>query len=275
MACIRYSMPRPENAPESGKLLYVTSSVYSSDWKSFLHTHDCSELFYCLRGRGEFRVEKERLPVQSGDILIVNPHVRHTETSTMEFPLHYIALGIDGLSFAFEGATQYGRFHLPENSDQRNELKELLRESEAQQPFFGPVCQNLFELFLFRLLRDAACQVTVMPPKRIPIECVQVKNYIDSHISQPLTLDLLAEQVHLNKFYLAHAFSGAYGTPIINYLLAQKLRCAQDHLADTDLSIAEVAEVSGYSSQSYFSQLFKKSTGLTPAQYRKQMRSVK
>lgn len=81
------------------KLLYVTTSKYEGDWQSILHSHPFSELFYVVNGSGFFIAEDEGFPVSKNDMVIINPHVQHTEKSGSESPLEYIVLGINGLSF--------------------------------------------------------------------------------------------------------------------------------------------------------------------------------
>ena len=56
----------------------------------------------------------------------------------------------------------------------------------------------------------------------------------------------------------------------ITYLIQRRLQISKDLLTQTDYSIAEIAASTGFASQSYFSQIFKKFTGISPNQYRKQ-----
>ena len=83
-------------------LLYITTSKYEGDWQSILHSHPFSELFYVVSGGGFFIAEGQEFPVGTNDLVIINPHVQHTEKSLQTAPLEYIVLGIDGLAFSFE-----------------------------------------------------------------------------------------------------------------------------------------------------------------------------
>ena len=99
-------------------------------------------------------------------------------------------------------------------------------------------------------------------------ECALAKRYIDSNYSQNITLDSLAEITHINKFYLAHSFTECVGQSPINYLTDRRLEACKELLVSSNLSVAQVATSVGFSSQSYFSQIFRKKTGMTPRQYR-------
>ena len=69
---------------------------------------------------------------------------------------------------------------------------------------------------------------------------------------QDITLDTLAEVSHLNKYYMVHAFTRQFGCSPINYLCEVRIKASKELLATTDYSITEVAQSSGFSSQSYF-----------------------
>ena len=105
---------------------------------------------------------------------------------------------------------------------------------------------------------------------RISKECALAKRYIDTNYAQNITLDTLAELTHINKYYLAHSFASCIGQSPISYLSSKRLQASMELLVNTNHSIAQVASSTGFSSQSYFSQMFKKSVGMTPQQYRKQ-----
>ena len=103
-------------------------------------------------------------------------------------------------------------------------------------------------------------------------ECTQIKNYLDANYSENITLDTLAELSHMNKYYMAHAFTKYIGLSPINYLLQKRIQEGKSLLESTSFSIAQISSTLGFSSQSYFSQSFKKATGKTPVQYRTEVR---
>ena len=81
-------------------LVNASSSRYEEDWPSIPHTHAFTELFYVSRGSGEFLIEDQRFSIEKDDLIIVNPHIPHTETSKSSMPLTYYTVGVDGISFS-------------------------------------------------------------------------------------------------------------------------------------------------------------------------------
>lgn len=105
-------------------------------------------------------------------------------------------------------------------------------------------------------------------------ECTQIKNYLDANYSEDISLDTLASLTHLNKYYMAHAFTKHTGLSPMSYLLQKRIQEAKSLLESTSCSIAQISNILGFSSQSYFSQVFKKATGKTPLQHRSEYKST-
>ena len=96
-----------------------------------------------------------------------------------------------------------------------------------------------------------------------------MEQYINNHYQEDITLELLSEKTYMNKFYLVHAFKQYKGVSPINYLIRLRVQQAKELLETTNYSIAQISDSCGFSSQSYFSQVFKKACGMTPNAYRK------
>lgn len=82
-------------------LLNASSSRYEGDWPSIPHSHAFTELFYVRDGRGEFLLEDKIYPISKDDLIIVNPHINHTEISKGTPPLSYFTVGVEGVCFSF------------------------------------------------------------------------------------------------------------------------------------------------------------------------------
>ena len=186
---------RAGNSLSGARLLYVTEARFNTDWHSALHSHPCTELFYCVRGIGEFRMKDKVLPVGSDDLVIVNPNVEHTESSISSNPLEYIVLGVDGLDFTFSPDSQ--DYALLNYREGRSEivffLHTLVREAGEQPRGWEDVCQHLLEVLLTLIVRHTHFTMQVEPARRTNKECAAARRYIDEHFAEPLTLDALAE----------------------------------------------------------------------------------
>lgn len=99
------------------------------------------------------------------------------------------------------------------------------------------------------------------------------RDYILTHLDKPITTEELSRAVGMNRTYLCKRFQEEAGMTVNRYVTAVKMDEAKRLLEVTKKTPAEIAEVLGYSSQSYFQSVFKKSTGRTPGEYRAEGKS--
>lgn len=95
------------------------------------------------------------------------------------------------------------------------------------------------------------------------------RDYIFDHINEPISTDALAAFLRMNRTYLCNLFMRETGMTVNHYIASVKIDEAKRLMRVTHKSIAEIAEYLGFSSQSYFQKVFKKYTGVTPGEYRK------
>lgn len=97
-----------------------------------------------------------------------------------------------------------------------------------------------------------------------------LKKYIDEHLDHELSRKELADQVFLSESYISHIWRSATGSSLKDYVTTMKMEQAKRMLRETAYSISQIALMLGYTHFAYFSSTFKKKTGITPAEYRKQ-----
>ena len=95
-----------------------------------------------------------------------------------------------------------------------------------------------------------------------------IHTYIDQHLAEPISLAELAEQVYLNPVYLSRAYKQITGQNLSKYIADRRLEKARSLLSNSNAKISEIAGRVGYESPAHFSRIFKKSTGMTPQEYR-------
>lgn len=96
-----------------------------------------------------------------------------------------------------------------------------------------------------------------------------VKEYIDAHYTEKITLDELSERFYINKFYLLEIFKREYGMGVNQYLIHLRITKSKGLLRFTDKTAEEIAYECGMNSPNYFNRVFKKIEGITPGEYRK------
>ena len=262
-----------ESLPRQQMILRnVASAKYGGDWYSIPHAHSYTELFYIIGGDGQFQINDKRFPVHAHQLVVVNPGILHTEVSYEAHPLEYIVLGIEGLELTIPDSDEarYCIYSFGEHNEVLTCMQSVLREMQERKPEHQTLCLAYMDIIMVLLMRHASVSVT-QTHSRFPSnrQCAAVRHYIDKHYKENLTLDMLAEKASINKYYMAHAFKREYGVSPINYLISCRIREGKRLLAETALSLSQIAAVLGFSSSSYFSQSFRNAEGTSPTEYRK------
>ncbi|MHC1748133.1 MAG: response regulator [Cellulosilyticaceae bacterium] len=97
----------------------------------------------------------------------------------------------------------------------------------------------------------------------------QMYSYIDTHYSEPITLNDLAGIFHMSYSYLSTYFSTTSNKGFNEYLNEVRINKAKQLLKHSNISISDIGEKVGYADQSYFSKVFKKMTQCSPSEYRR------
>lgn len=99
----------------------------------------------------------------------------------------------------------------------------------------------------------------------------KVKKYLEhSYMNYDLSLDSVSSLLNINPSYLSCIFKRCTGVNFLDYITNLRICAAKDYLRNPFKSASEIAAMVGYDSSSYFTRAFKKNTGLTPTEYRKQ-----
>ena len=96
-----------------------------------------------------------------------------------------------------------------------------------------------------------------------------ITRYLQEHLSEEISLSVLAEKFHLSGQYISQLFKSEIGVNFLAYLTNIRMENAKKLLLSSSLSIAEISEQSGYGDYRVFTKVFKKSEGVTPSQYRR------
>ena len=256
----------------NARLLSIAFSKDEGDWKSIMHTHHFTELLFVVSGEGSFSFNQEQSPLRRGDLVIIPPYTEHTERSSQNHPLEYYVLGIDGISFLSQKDRECA--HVFCNFEHDPSIHELFRQMlyEIRTAQYGSqtICQHLLEILILKIIRSQQLIPVSINSIRMTKECAQIKEYLDSNYAEHITLDTLTGLTHMNKYYMVHSFTKYAGLSPIQYLNQTRLKRAQHLLKNTNYSISDIASSTGFSSQSYFTQIFRKNFNMTPVKYRQE-----
>ncbi|MDO4271297.1 MAG: AraC family transcriptional regulator [Eubacteriales bacterium] len=261
------------------KLLYVSKiRPDASAHPRVMHAHkDFVEIILICSGISEYLIHDKKQYIRAGDLLVYNSGVVHDEISGPDIAVGSYCVAVGGLHMP--GLRE--NMLIPDNAgyifptgDSFGELRTLcemmyhsLSEGEPRAEAF---CHSLMHALLVKTLAvadgpKAADEHKVEEPH---ILGRRIKEYIDTHYMEPITLQSMSETLHISPYYLSHVFKQMSGYSPVQYLLRRRIGEAQTLLITTDLPITRVAEMVGYDTQSYFNLQFTKNVGMPPKKYR-------
>ena len=219
------------------------------DWQ----THDCEVVGEAGDGmealtqidtlRPDIVIMDINIPIMNGLKVIQLSRIKHPNTAFV------IVSGYDDFSYCREAL--------------RLQITDYILKPVNYEEF-GTCIDNL-KISLFERRVSSAAE----PEKQEERAITGITRYLQEHLAEEISLSVLAEQFHLNPQYISQLFKSEIGVNFLVYLTNIRMEKAKKLLLSTALSIAEVAEQSGYGDYRVFTKVFKKSEGITPSQYRR------
>ena len=133
-------------------------------------------------------------------------------------------------------------------------------------------CRSVQEIFDLHdvMFRDYTARMQAIQRHEVYSRQVYLcMDYIDHNLQQPLTVRMLAEELHISPTYLSALFRKETGMAVSEYIRRKRVDTAKTLLQYTEFSCLEIAEYLCFSTDSHFSRIFREYTGATPTAFRK------
>jgi AraC-like DNA-binding protein len=231
-------------------------------------------LVYTISGKGRLLYEDSEYVVSKGTVFFINCLNYHYYESSLEEPWEILWIHFNG-SYAngyyeefckntFSIITPQDSF-LIESTLRRilsmHQRKDIHRELITS----SLIVTILTELILLNTSQDHDSNFA-------PSHIKAIKNKLNKDYTQKISLDDLAKEFSMSKFYLSKEFKKYTGTTINEYLIDQRISHSKELLKYSDLSISDITFASGINNVSHFINLFKEREGITPLGFRKEWR---
>ena len=249
-----------------------------------VHHHDFYEVYYLLKGEVEYWVDGRIIRMQTGDLLLINPMELHRPVVNPHSPVYErIVLWINkeyleklhsdqmDLSRCFDTSlpahTHLIQPSVAERSALTARMGELVREYYGRELGSSLSAYGLFLQFMVQLNRMAQ-QEQAQPEQTRQLSGLveQVLSYIGENLSEPLTVEKIAERFFVSKYYLSHTFSREVGVSVYRYILLRRLLMARQLLSAGEAA-GQVCRNCGFSDYTSFYRAFKSEYGISPREF--------
>ncbi|HEY6058059.1 MAG TPA: helix-turn-helix domain-containing protein [Candidatus Limnocylindrales bacterium] len=252
-----------------------------------MHSHDYLEVALCLQGTGRFLFGRREYPIEPGDVFLIDnleahvaipdPGVRLRLLLALFLPELIAAPGCRRFDSAYLTPFSHGAStsrRIANESPLARELRPILFElrtaAEGSTPSDRYLLDANLRLFLGVVMKHRG-QGTVQPDLGGgdgQHHFGRALAYIGDHFRETITLEQVAEIVHVSASRARHLFKDATTVGFKEYVTKLRLAEAKRLLLETELNVCEIASAVGYTNIHQFYKVFHRYTDMSPADYR-------
>lgn len=251
------------------------------------HSHAGFEVFQIWSSDTTVLVNDKIYTTIPGDIYFIDSHSLHWVKTPDDKPYERSAISFNREDVPAESyellkliscdKRDKSSYLLRLNREQAHHYDELFYKYASEKnnnlPYSSHMMRTTLCEILVNLNRDIiANYAEVIAPTKHNAYIQQTLDYINTHLTENISIDTIAQLICLNKHYLCHLFRTSTGTTINGYISSRRLHIAKQFLSTTDQTIEQVAVNVGYAGYSSFSQAFKRQYGISPKKYQKQFK---
>ncbi len=250
------------------------------------HYHEFDKIILPLGGRVTYVVEGVAYFLKPWDMLLVQHNLIHRVAIDPEEPYERIVIWLgrewmasrsdpgEPLDACFETARRQGFHLLRTDGDRRlfymqkiQQLEEALRSTEfGAGRMADTLCQQLLIGVNWDMLRYPTAREE-RDSYRVDPKMEEVLRYIAAHLEEPLSVDLLAREFYLSRYYLMHRFKAVTGYTVHQYISQKRLLRAGELIRE-GVPVMKAAEQAGFREYSTFLRAFQNTFRMSPREFR-------
>ncbi len=216
-----------------------------------------SDLTYLISGEMTYLYNDKEVILHAGDAILF-PQGSVRERRESHTPVRYASINVrfeNGFVPPFSG-------YLPGRTTPAvlPVLEMMAKEHHSASEFADRQCLSLFAYLYYQLAAS-------MSEGQNPY-VQEIKRYVSNHISEKLTLQAIADAVHLTPEYCCALFKKHTGNSVFAYILDRRIDTAKRLITLGDTPLRAIAAEMGFTDYNYFSRTFKRITGMTPSEYK-------
>lgn len=235
--------------------------------------HLPSYLFFCVNyGNGELKYQGKIHKLVQGDCVFIDCQLPYSHSTGIVLWslswIHFSGVTMKDIYKKYQERGGRPIFH-PENIIPFIELhKNLLDLATSDDHIRDMRINSCLNELLILLMNEswypAEKNDSILKKQNID----PIREFLDAHYTEKISLDTLAEQFFISKFYLTRVFKEQFGVSINTYVLNLRITKAKQMLRFTDKKLEDIGYQCGLGAPHYFSRIFKQIEGITPSEFR-------
>ncbi|MBB3109795.1 YesN/AraC family two-component response regulator [Paenibacillus phyllosphaerae] len=274
---------------DRGDPIWYYKGRADQQFRGFYHWHQCCEILLVHEGRGTVIVNQVAHEIRRGMMFFFQPYQLHNVHAdvSMNHPYVRTVIYLDPIMTASlltgfpRRSERFRRMWQEQSAQVAYDLEALMQQVEwlydhayeRMQKADSAEDWTMFMLQLVQHLERAADSTAAAEALSVnthrPLRYAEaIMQWIEQHYAEDFSLDRLADEMHLSKFYVSRVFRLETGSSITDYVTARRMKQACRLLRTTTLPVERIGIEVGLPNVSYFIAVFKKIVGTTPLKYR-------
>lgn len=232
------------------------------------------QILYVANGKTHFWFDDKEEIVSAGHMVLYKPeeiqkYVYYLEDNPEVFWIHFTGSDVKNI-LAYHGISLDEHvFYCGVLPDYKALFRKIIQELQLCRYGYEDYIASLFNDIL--LLVDRQQHEQKKSTGNVQEQIERAAAYFNENYNTKISIDDYAESLHISTNWFIHNFKQYAGMSPAQYILSLRMVNAQSLLERTTYNIKEISEIVGYENPLYFSRVFKKEIGKSPAQYRKEM----
>lgn len=275
---------------DHGSLFWDPRVRIQDHFKGYYHWHQVCEFMLVHEGKGTVVLNQQAFDIRRGMFFFFQPYQLHQVYAEVSPDCPYVRSifyadpllmerqlrGFPNRLARFQGLRQStNRAHAWDLGDRTEAMEDVFDQyDEAFRLGRGEQLEELTVLFLQLLCRLpepgglGGAEGHQHPERSKPRYSETIMRWIEDHFRERISMDRLAQELHLSNNHISRVFRRETGGSITDYLTARRIKEACRLLETTDYGVERIGCEVGFDNSSYFIQLFKREVGTTPLKYR-------
>lgn len=251
-----------------------------------LHWHNYIEIFYVKKGRIRLQTGEFSFHLDEGHICFINSNTIHSVNQTdLENEILILQIPTEShrpfytlRNYKFNSATYLADFSKDTAplEELQNLLDDIYKESILKAAGYNQIILGYINLLLGLMIRKfyliPKTEEDYLAEKNLA-RLSDIIGYLDEHYTEKVSLQTIADSLHMNYYYLSHFFKDTSGISFQDYLNHLRVDKSLPLLAEVDNSITDIALDSGFPNIKAYTKAFKEKFGVLPSVYRKNITS--
>ncbi|MBE7052103.1 MAG: helix-turn-helix domain-containing protein [Ruminococcaceae bacterium] len=285
---------------KNGEQVYIHIDKADSKYTGVMHKHDFIEIVYVISGSARHYMGEYIYEVHKGDLIIVNYGTQHTfiplddrgesfSTYDLLFTTELFEItGIGKYDFSSLASSYLFYSMFPDSNSVNNSLNLIRSNSKDFQDILGKIYSEyttrksgfmsmirayLIELItlIFREIDQKTISGTTKEQREVVNKAI---DYMKHHYNTRINLDSIVSDIFLSKDYFRQLFKKTTGMSVTDFIQKTRVDEACRLLTSSNRTVFDIAGDCGFTDIKFFYKTFKKITGKTPSEYRKQKEGI-